>query len=354
MRQGRRLARRRGRQGQRGRRRLRPAGSRATIGYVEYAYALQNKLTPRPAAEPRREVRGAHPSQSFQAAAAGADWKRGARLLPGAHRPARRRQLADHRRLVRPRSTASSGTPPARSRCSTSSTGASPTATPRPSSLDYVPDARRRGRAGRSRLERRGEVRRHGGLEVTVAGALPMTTRRAHAANRPPPAAAVGGPPVPRPVGGGGRPVPGAGRGDPAWSWCAARPLAGEVRPVLPVDARLEPGDRGVRRAQQDRRHARLHADRDGCWPCRCRLVIALFLVELAPPAVVEAGGRGHRAAGRGAQHHLRHVGPVRVRAVHVRPRAAGFLSERPGIPAPLRRGRRWASACSPRASSWP
>ena len=43
------------------------------IGYVEYAYALQNKMTYTLNAEPRRRIRGS-PPRSFQAAAADADW----------------------------------------------------------------------------------------------------------------------------------------------------------------------------------------------------------------------------------------------------------------------------------------
>ncbi len=52
-------------------------------------------------------------------------------------------------------------------------------------------------------------------------------------------------------------------------------------------------------------------------------LVIALFLVELAPPRVARYRRRRHRAAGGDPQHHLRHVGAVRLRAVHGRARPA-------------------------------
>ncbi len=53
-------------------------------------------------------------------------------------------------------------------------------------------------------------------------------------------------------------------------------------------------------------------------------LVIALFLVELAPPRVSRVVGGCDRAAGRHPQHHLRHVGAVRLCPLHGRPRPAG------------------------------
>ena len=60
------------RQGQRGRG---SAGGRTdgAIGYVEYAYALQNKMAYAQMKNQRRQVRGAG-NQGFQAAAADADW----------------------------------------------------------------------------------------------------------------------------------------------------------------------------------------------------------------------------------------------------------------------------------------
>ena len=45
-------------------------------------------------------------------------------------------------------------------------------------------------------------------------------------------------------------------------------------------------------------------------------LMIAFFLTELCPPGAAPADRHRHRAAGRHPQHHLRHLGPVRVRAV--------------------------------------
>ena len=46
-------------------------------------------------------------------------------------------------------------------------------------------------------------------------------------------------------------------------------------------------------------------------------LAIALLLVELVHPAGLAVRGHGHRDAGRGAQHHLRHVGHLRPGASH-------------------------------------
>ena len=52
-------------------------------------------------------------------------------------------------------------------------------------------------------------------------------------------------------------------------------------------------------------------------------LMIAFFLTELCPPMAAPADRHRHRAAGRHPQHHLRHLGPVRVRAVPAAVRAA-------------------------------
>ena len=92
------------------------------IGYVEYAYAKQNKLAyarcrTAPASSWRPTLK------SFQAAAANADWAERARLQPDPHRPARRRELADHRRHLHPGATQQAQKPETPSRCSTSSTG---------------------------------------------------------------------------------------------------------------------------------------------------------------------------------------------------------------------------------------
>ena len=50
---------------------------------------------------------------------------------------------------------------------------------------------------------------------------------------------------------------------------------------------------------------------------------IALFLTEIAPRWTARPGRHRDRAARRHPEHHLRHVGPVRVRAVHGRARRA-------------------------------
>jgi phosphate transport system substrate-binding protein len=70
-----------------------------SIGYVEYAYAKQNKMTyvlmrTRTATSSRRTT------LTFKAAAAGADWSQ--ELLPDPDRTAGQGQLADHRRHLHP------------------------------------------------------------------------------------------------------------------------------------------------------------------------------------------------------------------------------------------------------------
>ena len=76
---------------------------------------------------------------------------------------------------------------------------------------------------------------------------------------------------------------------------------------------------------------------------------IAVFLTEVAPAWLRGPVGRGDRIAGRHPQHHLRHVGTVRVRPVHVRlDRTVGFEAYWQAARARVRcsPGRRWASAC--------
>ena len=118
---------------------------------------------------------------------------------------------------------------------------------------------------------------------------------------------------------------------------------AQHLRPVLRHHRGVEPGDRPVRRPGADLRHPRhlrhRHADRragrahDGVLPHRA-----------LPADPAPADRHRHRAAGRHPQHHLRHLGPVRVRAVlaevraavpdrHVRQRAgAQFAVRRPAL----------------------
>ena len=70
------------------------AQTKGSIGYVEYAYALQNKLTyTKMINKDGKTV--APTSEAFQAAAAGADWKSEARLRRYSRQPARCRILAD-------------------------------------------------------------------------------------------------------------------------------------------------------------------------------------------------------------------------------------------------------------------
>ena len=74
---------------------------KGAIGYVEYAYAKHNKMTH--VALQNKDGQFVQPDDdAFQAAAAYADWKIAARLLPDPHRPARQGELADHRRELHP------------------------------------------------------------------------------------------------------------------------------------------------------------------------------------------------------------------------------------------------------------
>ena len=70
-----------------------------SIGYVEYAYAKQNKMSLRAAAEPGRQLRraGRHGLQGRRRRR-----RLGEELLPGADRAAGQGQLADHRRHLHP------------------------------------------------------------------------------------------------------------------------------------------------------------------------------------------------------------------------------------------------------------
>ena len=81
------------------------------IGYVEYAYAKQNKMAFTSLTNKSGGV--VSPSaESFQAAAANADWAESRFLLSDPHRPAGREELADHGRELHP------GLPPAERPCS--------------------------------------------------------------------------------------------------------------------------------------------------------------------------------------------------------------------------------------------
>ena len=67
------------------------------IGYVEYAYAKQNKMSYTLLTNKAGGV-VAPSADSFQAAAANADWAKADSLLPDSDRPSGREELADHRR----------------------------------------------------------------------------------------------------------------------------------------------------------------------------------------------------------------------------------------------------------------
>ena len=71
------------------------------IGYVEYAYALQNKMT-YTLLRNRDGAFVAPDSKTFQAAATNADWSKAAGFYLLLTDPARRGQLADHRRELHP------------------------------------------------------------------------------------------------------------------------------------------------------------------------------------------------------------------------------------------------------------
>ncbi len=72
------------------------ANTKGSIGYVEYAYAKQNKLTYTKMVNKAGKT-VAPTSEAFQAAAANADWKSQARLRRDPRQPARRQVLADDR-----------------------------------------------------------------------------------------------------------------------------------------------------------------------------------------------------------------------------------------------------------------
>ena len=119
----------------------RPRSSRSpnSIGYVEYAYAKQNKLPLRADPEQGRQVPGAG-RQGLPGRGRQRRLERGSRLRHLADEPDRRRGLADHGRRPSSWSTRTPDKPEqvGRSR-SSSSTGPTRTATSSPSDLDYVP-----------------------------------------------------------------------------------------------------------------------------------------------------------------------------------------------------------------------
>ncbi len=120
------------------------------------------------------------------------------------------------------------------------------------------------------------------------------------------------------------------------------------IRLQLPDRAALESGDREVRRAGADLRHDRhlshCHADRGAGRPHD------RVLSYRAVPAMAAAADRNcDRAARRHPQHHLRHLGPVRVRAVPAGDAAAvpdRDPWQRPGPVGRCSRDRPTGSAC--------
>ncbi len=97
---------------------------------------------------------------------------------------------------------------------------------------------------------------------------------------------------------------------------------AAHLRLQLPLRRGLESGHREIRRDRADLRHRRhlahRHADRGAGRPDH-RAVPHRTVPDVAAPA----DRHRHRAARRHSQHHLRHLGPVRVRAVPAAIRAA-------------------------------
>ena len=83
----------------------------------------------------------------------------------------------------------------------------------------------------------------------------------------------------------------------------------------LPLEPALEPGHRQFRRAAGDLRHRRhlvhRHADRGADRPDD-RVLPHRTVSAMAAPA----DRHRHRTARRHSQHHLRHLGPVRLRAI--------------------------------------
>ena len=77
------------------------AGTEGAIGYVEYAYALQNHLAWVDMVNKDGKT-VAPTAEAFQAAAANADWDKAAGLLPDPRQPARREVMADDRRHLHP------------------------------------------------------------------------------------------------------------------------------------------------------------------------------------------------------------------------------------------------------------
>ena len=95
-----------------------------------------------------------------------------------------------------------------------------------------------------------------------------------------------------------------------------------QVRRKLPVRRGLEPGDRAIRRHRADLRHgcdlAYRHADRRADRP-----VHRAVPHRIVPDVAAAPDRHRHRIARRHSEHHLRHLGPVRICAIPAAIRAA-------------------------------
>ena len=131
------------------------SSSSGSIGYVEYAYAKQTGMTTTQLQN--KDGAWVKPSiESFTAAAANADWKAS---LPSMYmvlvnQPGKR-LVADHRRVVHPRAEGAGRRGPRQGDARRSSTGATPTAPPRPRSSTTCRSRRTSTSWSRSRSGRR-------------------------------------------------------------------------------------------------------------------------------------------------------------------------------------------------------
>ena len=359
---------------------------RARIGYVEYAYALQNKLTHMKMINKAGKT-VAPTSEAFQAAAANADWK----SQPGygvilANQPGEKSwpmtaatwilmykqpqdaaasaqalkffawaykkgdKMADELHYVpmpaqrRGRQSRRPGPPksrtPAQARLCDEGAGTAPArAAPGAGQLAppglscYVEPTMRAGRLqqGLDRDETCADIALHGAW-----------TRRRHRSSRRGPAETA-----PqrycvshadahrRPTGAGA-----SWRRDRCADCPARMPALQKFGFGFLTDRGLEPGHRNLRRLAPiygtvvTSIIAMLIAVPVG-------IMIALFLTELCPPRLAPRHRHHHRAAGRHPQHHLRHLGPVRFCAVSAAARAAAAdrrVRQHPGPVDPFRR----------------
>ena len=164
-----RMAGRRRRQGQRGRRRQRRAAPRARS-------ATSNTPTPSRTRWPTPKLQNkdgkfvSPERQAFQAAAASADWDNAPGFYLHPDRPARRRELADHRRDLHPDAQDSRRTSGRRSEALKFFDWAYKNGDKMAEELDYVPMPDRRGRSWSRQTGRRDQGReRQAGLHVRLS-----------------------------------------------------------------------------------------------------------------------------------------------------------------------------------------